>query len=232
MEALGINPGFLLAQIINFSIFAGVLYLFGWKPLLSFLDARSERIAKGLEDARVAEQARANAETEARKILDKARAEAQSIVAEARANAEERAKPIVTAAEEEANRIRQDAAVRAEEARNNALSEVRGQVVALAMAAAQRLVGPGDAKQQERIVNEFFTNAATDIRGLSGNIVVTTALPLSESERSNLAKQLGGTVTEWRVDPAILGGVVVRAGDRVVDGSVRSNLNALQSSLG
>lgn len=232
MDALGINAGFLIAQLVNFGIFAVLAYVMGWKPLLKALDARGEKIAKGLEDARVAEQARANAETEARKILDKARSEAQAIVAEARANADERAKPIVTAAEDEANRIRQDAAVRAEEARNSALSEVRGQVVALAIAAAQRLVGSLDAKQQERIVNDFFTTAATDIQGLSGNLVVTTALPLSKDEQSSLAKKLGGTVTDWRVDPSILGGVVVRAGDRVVDGSVRSNLNSLQSSLG
>lgn len=234
MDALGINFGFLLAQLINFGLFAGLAYALAWKPLVAFLDKRSEDIAKGLEDARVASEARANAEAEAKRIVEKARSEAQAIIAEARSSADERAKPIITAAEQEAEAIRQEARARAEEERIAALSNVRGQVVSLAMAAANRLIGESvkvDEKQRERIVTDFFATAATDIKGLSGNLVVTTALPLSDAERSNLEKSLGGKVSEWRVDPSILGGVIVRAGDKVIDGSVRSGLGAMSASL-
>jgi len=232
MEALGINPGFLIAQLVNFSLFVVVLYFFAWRRLLSAMDARSERIAKGLEDARVAEQARANAEAEAKKILDGARAEAQSILKKARDEAEERAKPILTAAEKAAEEIRLSAEARAEEARNAALGQVRGQVVTLAMAAANRLIGASmDKNQQEKIVNEFFSTTSAEVKGLSGELSVTTALPLDEAEKSRLQGQLGGTVKHWNVDPNILGGVIVRAGDRVIDGSVRARLSALSASL-
>ena len=59
MERLGINGGFLLAQIVNFGLVALVLWALAWKPLVAALEARREKIAKGLEDARAAELARA-----------------------------------------------------------------------------------------------------------------------------------------------------------------------------
>ncbi|HLA43126.1 MAG TPA: F0F1 ATP synthase subunit B [Aggregatilineales bacterium] len=232
MEKLGINPGFLIAQIINFVLVFGLLYWFGWDKLMAFLDRRSEEIAKGLEDARIAAEARANAEADAQKIRADARAEAQKVIAEARASAEERARPIIQAAEEDAARIRAEAQERAREEREAALGNVRGQVVSLSIAAANKLIGEAmDKKQQEKIVNEFFTTATTDIKGLGDGLEVTTALPLSDSEKSSISKSLGGSVATWHVDPSILGGIVVRAGDRVVDGSVRSNLISLSASL-
>ena len=232
MEALGINGGFLIAQIVNFGIIFGLLYFAGWSKILAFLDARGEKIAKSLEDARVAEEARKNAEAEAKKIMDKARSDAQQVVAEARASAEERAKPIIEAAENEAASIRADAKAKADESLNAALSDVRGQVVSLAIAAANQVIGESlSEKQQEKIVNEFFSTSATEIKGLSGDIAVTTALPLTDAEKKSLEKTLGGSVSAWNVDPSILGGVVVRAGDRVLDGSARSSLRSLAASL-
>jgi len=71
MDALGINLGFFIAQLINFLIIFGLLAVFGWGPLGRFLDNRSEEIAKGIEDARVAAEARAKAEEEAQKEADK-----------------------------------------------------------------------------------------------------------------------------------------------------------------
>lgn len=232
MEQLGINLGFLIAQIINFSIIFLLLRAFAWGPLMRFLDRRSEQIAKGLEDARTAAEARAKAEQEAEKIRAEARAEAQKIIAEARSAAEERARPILQAAERDAEKIRADAKARAEEAQAAALSGVRGQVVNLAIAAANKLIGESlDKKQQEKIVNEFFTKSTVDIKGLGDNLIVTTALPLTDAEKQNLSKSLGGSVSSWHVDPGILGGIVVRAGDKVVDGSVRARLTDLAGSL-
>jgi len=41
-----------------------------------------------------------------------------------------------------------------------------------------------------------------------------------------------GAEASFSVDPSILGGLIVRSGDRVVDGSVRSNLNDLATRMG
>ena len=65
---------------------------------------------------------------------------------------------------------------------------------------------------------------------------VTTALPLSESQEQALAAKLaamtGKTIKiRQHVDSEILGGVVVRVGDKLLDGSVSHQLSVLQADL-
>jgi len=65
---------------------------------------------------------------------------------------------------------------------------------------------------------------------------VTSAVLLTESEKQTLETQLrkqfrDQLVFEYSVDPDILGGVIVRAGDKVIDGSVSGKLAALKERL-
>jgi F-type H+-transporting ATPase subunit delta len=65
---------------------------------------------------------------------------------------------------------------------------------------------------------------------------VTVARDTSEADRAAIAAQLGratgkSVVPHLYVNPAILGGVVVRIGDRVMDGSVRKRLASLRSRM-
>src|SRR5579875_3681040 len=65
---------------------------------------------------------------------------------------------------------------------------------------------------------------------------VTTAVPLSDAQRALLAERLGRYVgrqveLETNVDPSIMGGVVARVGDLLLDGSVRGRLEALRRRL-
>jgi F0F1-type ATP synthase delta subunit len=60
---------------------------------------------------------------------------------------------------------------------------------------------------------------------------ITSALPLTEAEKSAATRMLGARDVQFKVDPSILGGLVVRVGDRIVDDSVANRMNALQESL-
>lgn len=245
MEQLGINPIFLLSQIVNFAILAFLLRRFAYTPILNALDQRRERIEKGLEDARLAEEARANAESERQQILDQARAEAQGVVAEANQRGEAQAAKIVEDAQTQAQAIREEARAEAQAERNRMLGEMRGQISALAIAAANQLIGASlDERRQMELVNEFFSGVkagkvrVADQAGvLTGKkAVVTSALPLSDADqatfRAYLQGQLGADAAiEFRTNPAILGGVVLRVGDMVVDDSVSGRLGALRQSL-
>jgi len=67
-------------------------------------------------------------------------------------------------------------------------------------------------------------------------VEVTTSEPLASSERdqvaARLAQHLGHQVViETRVDPNIIGGLVARVGDKVLDGSVRGRLDRLRAAL-
>lgn len=246
MEQLGINPIFLLSQIINFLVLAFLLQRFAYKPILNVLDKRREEVEKGLEDARLAAEARANAESERQQVLDQARAEAQGVVAEATQRGEDQAAKIVAAAQEQAQAILAEARSEAQAEQERLLGEMRGQIAALSIAAANRLVGEAlDEERQMQLVNEFFSGVkagkvqiADKAGALAGEkAVVTSALPLNEADqatyRSYLQAQLGAeAAVEFKTDPAILGGVVLRVGDIVVDDSVTAKMGALRQSLG
>jgi len=65
---------------------------------------------------------------------------------------------------------------------------------------------------------------------------VTVAMPIGEAEQQSLAASLSKTVGRKVIphmitDPAILGGVVVRMGDTVMDGSLRRKLTRLKRSM-
>jgi F-type H+-transporting ATPase subunit b len=246
LEQLGINPIFLLSQIANFAVLAFLLQRFAYKPLLRMFDERRQRIEKGLEDARLAEEARANAESERQQILDQARTEAQGIVAEANQRGEAQAAKIVEEAQGQAQGILGEARTEAQAERNRMLGEMRGQISALSIAAANQLIGASlDERRQMELVNEFFSGvkagkvSVADKAGvLTGDkAVVTSALPLSEADqatfRAYLQGQLGAdAAVEFKTDPAILGGVVLRVGDMIVDDSVSGRLGGLRQSVG
>ncbi len=233
MEALGINIGYLIMQILIIIIFMLLLKGLVYKPILKVLDERKARVAKGLEDARQAAIARDNADAEAKKILDSARQEAAKIRQDAVAQAEDTAKGIRSNAEEEARQIVAAAGEDAEEERNSILSDLRGQVAAISIAAANRLVGESlDEKRQHALIADFFSKVPTSVANLSGDQAeVTSALPLTENEQKEAQKALKADTITFKVDPKILGGLIVRVGDQVVDDSVASRMNALGDSL-
>ncbi len=229
---LGINTGFLLAQILNFGLIFLAMTFLAWRPLRNMLDSRSATIAKGLEDAAAAANARRNAEAEAEKILAQARIDAARVAEEARSRGDEAAKGVERAAREEAERIRAEARAAATEERNRQLAELRGQVAAIGIAVAERLIGESlDSKRQQALINDFFSKVPADARALGGDVEVISAMPLEEKEQAAVRKEVGAKNVTFSVDPSILGGLIVRSSDRVVDGSVRSGLTDLASRL-
>lgn len=233
MEALGINLGFFIAQLVNFGIIFFLLARFVWPRVTKMLDERSERIAQGLEDARAAEEARANAEREREQILNQARAESQKILDEARQRGEEQSRQVVQEARQAAEDIRSQARTQAEEERNRILAESRQQIVTLAIAAAERVVGEelADRKRQEALLKDFFSKVPADVKGLGPKVEVVSALPLDDSEKAEVKKATGADEIEYSVNPSILGGLILRSGDKVVDGSVRGDMTALAARL-
>ena len=246
MEKLGINLGYLIVQILNFVVIFVVLRAWVYKPLMAMLEKRRTTIAQGLEDARIAEEARANAEKEKERILSEAQTKAAEIVREAAERAEAVGKERLMAIEAEIAKTRETALAEVEQERNRLLGELRSQVVALSIAAAQKLVGETlkqDERRQHDLLQEFFSGVragkvvvleGTELSGEAAEI--TSALPLTPEEQEVVKKEvlssLGSAATiSFRVDPSILGGLVVRVGDRILDGSVVGQLQELRQSL-
>lgn len=244
MEKLGLNLGTLIVQIIHFLIIMVVLRAWVYKPLLGALQKRRETIEKGLEDARIAAEARENAEADAAGILSQAQTNAAQIIRDAKEKAESAGREVKAGIEEEISKTRKAALVEIEEERERALSEIRTHVSSLAIAAAQKLIGEAlDEKKQRALVDEFFSGVkkgtvvvleGTELQGTSAE--VSSALPLSEEEQKTIKTEvLGKLGTEaaitFTVDPKILGGLIVKVGDRVIDGSLAGQIQNLRNSL-
>jgi F-type H+-transporting ATPase subunit b len=244
MEKLGVSGGYFLFQVLNFIIVAILLYAWAYRPIVKMLETRKMKIAQGLEDARVAGEARANAEQEAAKIIAEAQAKANQVVREATERAVVAVKEVHNTAEAEAVKVREAAKVDAQVERDRILGDLRGQVAALSIAAAEKLVGEAlDEKRQHTLLNEFFAGVkagrvvvleGTSLSGASAE--VTSALPLNAEEmevvRQDVLSKMGNQATvTFRVDPGILGGLVIRAGGKVLDASVAGQLESLRQSL-
>jgi F-type H+-transporting ATPase subunit b len=233
MDALGINIGYFLTQFFALAIL--VFLLSGWlyNPVMKVLEERKARIAKGLEDARQAAIARDNADAEAKKIMEEARVRADKEVQTRITTAEESAGGITAKANEDAKAIIANAREEAEEERNRILSDLRNQVAAISIAAANKLVGESlDETRQHQIIGDFFAKVPAKVSGMQGETaVVTSALPLTDAEKANVQRTLNVSNVEYRVNPSILGGLVVRVGDQVVDDSIASQMNGLRESL-
>ncbi|HSD26347.1 MAG TPA: ATP synthase F1 subunit delta [Vicinamibacteria bacterium] len=80
-------------------------------------------------------------------------------------------------------------------------------------------------------VIEAYAELANGTHGVVSAEVVS-AVPLAEAQRQALAAALGGTVElRGRVDPDVVGGVLVRVGGTTYDGTVRTRLAALRRRL-
>ena len=244
MAQFGLNLGYLIVQIICFFIIFVVVRAWIVKPLLGMLDKRRAKLEQGLEDARIAAEARANAEQDAAHIITEAQTKAARIVNEATERADSAMEDVKASAEKEIAKEREAVMVEVEQERNRILADLRGQVAALSIAAAQRLIGETmDAKRQHALLDEFFSGVKSGklviLEGaeVSGDLAeVTSALPLSKEEqdavKTNVLGKMGAkTNVEFHVDPQILGGLVVRVGDKVLDGSVSGQLEGLRKSL-
>jgi F-type H+-transporting ATPase subunit delta len=96
------------------------------------------------------------------------------------------------------------------------------------------LVQRGRIEQLPRIAAEF-RRLDDDRQGIV-HANATSAAPLTDTEKRALTARLeqmtGGRVAlETDVDESLLGGLVVRVGDRLIDGSVRGRLERLRNQL-
>jgi F-type H+-transporting ATPase subunit delta len=104
----------------------------------------------------------------------------------------------------------------------------------LAMNLAKLLVAKGRASLAPQIA-EAYRGLVDDHRGIA-HATVVTAVPLSDAERQAVEERLGEVsgkqvIAHLEVEPSIVGGLVARIGDKVIDGSTRGKLLALRRSL-
>ena len=104
----------------------------------------------------------------------------------------------------------------------------------LAMNLAFLLVAKGRLGIVEEIVLEYG-RLLDEHRGIA-HAEVATAVPLDLDEKDRLTHRLSDMMAKeilvtTKLDPSIIGGLIARVGDKLIDGSIKSRLLALRESL-
>jgi F-type H+-transporting ATPase subunit b len=157
LDALGINLGYLISQIVNFTLLAVLLYFVAYKPVLRMLDERSARIKRGLEDAEEAARKAAEMEQEFEARMVDARKEGQEIIAQATQMSEKARQDILDKARQEAQAQIEKAKEEIGREREQAMSELRQQVADLSLTISEKVIGETlDQESQRRLIAEFL----------------------------------------------------------------------------
>ena len=97
------------------------------------------------------------------------------------------------------------------------------------------VVEKGRFSEIEEILG-FFVEKVREYKKI-GTAYVTSAAPLSDGEKAEIEKRLLATTSyesfrvDYQTDESLIGGMVVRIGDRVVDSSIRTKLANMAKDL-
>jgi F-type H+-transporting ATPase subunit delta len=122
--------------------------------------------------------------------------------------------------------------------KSTTLTQRLGDVNPLAIKLVQLLDAKGKLATLDDIAEEYQA-MVDNYRGIEGTEIaeVTTAVPLDEAYQLKVAQRITDIIGKPvllrpKVDPAIIGGIIIRVGDKLIDGSIRSKLAALRKDLG
>ena len=84
------------------------------------------------------------------------------------------------------------------------------------------------------IVKAFERYSQSEARRLDGEVV--SAVALDEAQRAKIARELrerygDGLDLRFSVDPSLIGGLIIRIGDQVLDNSLRTRLSVIQRNM-
>jgi len=160
-STLGLNWAGFLWHVANFIVLLILLRLVLFKPVVGMLDARAQRVRESMAQADAAQRAAEQAEADRQALLAETRREAEQI----RARADEQAKRILADAEvrahERQQQAEQQAATAAHQIEERVMSQVRAQLADLVVTAVDRVTrGAIDANAQRGLVQQFLTTTA------------------------------------------------------------------------
>lgn len=118
------------------------------------------------------------------------------------------------------------------------LSKRMGDVSPMVLKLVSLLMTKGRLSMINDIADEY-QRLLDNYHGVEGAEVaeVTTAIPLDDEDRLRLAQRITDmvgkpVVLKPKVDSSVIGGIIIRVGDKLIDGSIRSKLAALRTELG
>ena len=146
----------LIGQMVAFAIFIFLTMRFVWPPIVAAMSERTKRISDGLQAADRAEKDLELAKQKVAEQLSSAKKEAAAIIDSATKRANEIVEEAKDKARIEGDRLKASAQAEIEQATTRAKEELRGKVVTLALAGAEKILASSiDQNAHNELVNKL-----------------------------------------------------------------------------
>ena len=153
------DPGLFIWTIVTFLVLLGMLTKFAWKPLLTAMQAREERIARSLDDAKRATEEMARVTQESAEIVRRAHIEANGILATIRTDGERLREELKQKARADAAGIVAAAERQIQAETSRARSELRKEAVDLSIAIASKVLRRNITVEDNRAIIDEVINS-------------------------------------------------------------------------
>ena len=161
---LGINLPTLLAQIVNFVILFGLLYLVAYKPIMRMLDKRSKAVEESMKQTEYIKQQAAQAEEETKRRIEEASKEGQEVIARAVRNGEEVRQQAQQEARKDAESLIGRARTEIQRERDESIDELRKEFAELTILAAEKVIDRSLDKETHRQLIDKTLEESTTLR--------------------------------------------------------------------
>jgi F-type H+-transporting ATPase subunit b len=162
-ERFGLEPKYIVMQVISFLIVLGVLYFFGIKPVTATMELRNQKIAAGIKDAEEMHAKLAAAQQESAAIVKKANAEATRIVEDARKSAKDYLDRQTQEATVKSNELLVKAQQAIELEHKKMLADARSEVARLVVTTTERVLARKLTDTDRASYNEAAARELTSV---------------------------------------------------------------------
>ena len=152
---LSFDPGLFMWTIVTFLLVLTILKWKAWGPLMRALDKRAEDIKNALSAADRAKEDAEKASQEYEKLVQKAHAEAQQIIADSKVAGERVKNEVESAAKEKAEEMIGKAKTQIKAESQKAIQEIKSSVVDLSIKAAEKIIEKNlDSEDNRKLVDQ------------------------------------------------------------------------------
>ena len=153
---LSVNTGLIFWTVVTFLLLMFILHKLAWKPILSAVENRENRIRDSLEKAEKAQKEADERLASYQQMIKNAKKETQQILDKGRKGAESLREEILAKSKDEASRILEKTKKEISLEREKALAEIRNLVVDLSISAASKLVERSLTDQDNKKIVENY----------------------------------------------------------------------------
>jgi F-type H+-transporting ATPase subunit b len=156
-KLLSVDYGLAFWTVLIFLILLLILKKVAWKPILTALDEREQKIKESLELAEKAKQDAAIMLEENKKSMAKADEAAQKVLAESKVYAEQVKTQLLEQSKEQAQKMIAEASKEIERKKQEAFTELKDQVAEISVLIAEKLIQKNlDSGKQKEVIDSYI----------------------------------------------------------------------------